>query len=374
MNVLVVTVVHTPLDARIYHRQIRSLRDADISVTYAAPWSATATPRPSATELLTVDLPRAQGRRRLAALLAARQLLRREGHRYDVILLHDPELLLAVVGQLRRLPTIVHDVHEDTATALIDRPWLPGPLRGLAAWTIHRLERWAEDRVHLLLAERSYQDRFGRHHPFVPNVPPPPDDEPPPPGDRRVVYLGRIARSRGALEILAVAADLHEEVTFELIGPADPDVEPMVAASVAAGHLRWHGFVPNAAALPLVDGALVGLSLVHPQPNHAGSLQTKVLEYLSRRVPVISSDLPVTGAFVRDNGVGLVVPAEDPDAVAAAIRHLRAHPAERRAMAERGYTLTRDELNWDIAGAAFVATIRALASSTGSGGNGDRGS
>ena len=366
MNVLVITVVHTPMDARIYHRQIRSLREAGITVTFAAPWSATGTPRPSTTELSTIDLPRARGRRRLAALRAARRLLRRAGDGYDLILLHDPELLLAVLGQRRHLPTIVHDVHEDTAAALIDRSWLPGPLRGLAAWTIRRLEGWAEDRVHLLLAERSYQDRFKRRHPFVPNVPPPPAYEPPPPGDTRVIYLGRIARSRGALEILAVAADLHQEITFELIGPADRDVEAMVAAAVAAGHVRWRGFVPNAEALPLVDGALAGLSLVHPQPNHAGSLQTKVLEYLSRRVPVISSDLPVTGAFVREHDVGLVVPAEDPEAVAAAIRYLRTHPAERTAMADRGFALTRNELNWEIAGAAFVETLTALATSTGS--------
>ena len=361
MNVLVVTVVHTPLDARIYHRQIRSLREAGHSVTYAAPWSATGTAQPSADELSTLDLPRARGRRRFSALRAARRLLHRVGSGYDLILLHDPELLLAIIGRRRGLPPVVHDVHEDTATSLIDRPWLPAPLRRITAWGVRRIERWAEGRVHLLLAERSYQERFRRQHPFVPNVPPRPVDQPPPPGDQRVVYLGRIARSRGAVEILAVAAAMHDTFTFELIGEVDADVAPLLNSAVEQGHVLWRGFVPNAEALPMVEGALAGLSLVHPQPNHAGSLQTKVLEYLSRRVPVISTDLPVTGAFIRQHDVGLVVPSEDPGAVQAAIRDLHENPRRRREMADHGFALVREQLNWELAGAAFVATLQEIA-------------
>ena len=360
MRVLVVTVVHTPLDARIHHRQIRALRSADFEVTYAAPWSATRTnPNKVADGVRAVDVPRAVGRRRLDALRFARRLIRVAGRRHDLILLHDPELLLAVVGQLRQLPPVVLDVHEDTASSLIDRPWLPQAMRPLARWLVGRLEGWAERHLHLLLAEASYQARFRQQHPFVPNVPPGPTGPIPPlPGDDRVVYLGRIARSRGAMEILATAEELHDEFRFELIGPVDADVEPLLTAGVAAGHVSWSGFVPNDEALPRIEGAMAGLSLVHPQPNHAGSLQTKVLEYLSRRVPVISTDLPITGPFVRDHGVGVTVPPQDPDATIRALRELRSDQAARHAMADRGFALIRDDMNWERAGADFVDQLR----------------
>ncbi len=361
MRVLVVTVVHTPLDARIHNRQIRALCDAGIEVTYAAPWSATQTPVDTALQgVHTVDLPRAVGRRRLAALRRARRCIRARGPRHDVVLLHDPELLLAVVGRIRQLPPIVLDVHEDTATSLVDRPWLPSVVRPLAAWVVRRLERWAERRVHLLLAEEAYQRRFTLPHPFVPNVPPRPTDEPPPSGDDRVVYLGRIARSRGALEMLAAAEALRDELRFELIGPADTDVQHHVEEAAAAGHVTWTGFVPNDEALRRLDGALAGLSLIEPQPNHAVSLQTKVLEYLSRRIPVVTSDLPVTGAFVREHDVGIVVPHGDVPAVVAALRSLRDDETDRRAKADRGFALIRNELNWEVAGPRFVEHLRGL--------------
>ncbi len=366
LRVLVVTTVHTPLDARIHHRQIRALRRRGAAVTYAAPWTAAGIPVSEAADgVRTIDLPRSVGRRRLRSLSAARRVLVHEGPRHDVILVHDPELLLALAGVLHRLPPVIHDVHEDTATSLIDRPWVPARLRPVAAGLARAAERWAEDHLHLLLAERSYQDRFRRDHPFVPNVPPPPPDEPPPSGADRVVYVGRIAVSRGARQLFAVAAALHHEFTFEFIGEPDRDVVADLERAVAAGQVTWPGFVPNDRALARVDGALAGLSLVLPQPNHAGSLQSKVLEYLSRRVPVISSDLPVTGAFIRDHDVGLTVPVTergaDVDAVVAAIRSLATDPDARRAKAERGYRLVADELNWQVAGERFVDEVERVA-------------
>jgi glycosyltransferase involved in cell wall biosynthesis len=367
MRILVVTVVHTPLDARIHHRQIRALRSAGADVTYAAPWSATGTPPNAAVHgVRAIDLPRAVGRRRLHALRAAHRCISTHGPAHDLLLLHDPELLLAVAGQLSNLPPVVLDVHEDTAAALVDRDWLPAVARRVTGWAVRRAERWAERHLHLLLAERSYQERFAQSHPFVPNVPPRPEKLPPEPGADRVVYLGRIARSRGAREVLSVAATLHGEFRFELIGPVDGDMEQFLETAVAAGHVHWTGFTPNAQALQRIEGALAGLSLVHPQPNHAGSLQTKVLEYLSRRVPVISTDLPVTGSFIRENCVGITVPAEDPDAVVCALRRLRDDPVERRTMADRGFTLICDELNWDRAGQIFVDHLRTVAASGGS--------
>lgn len=78
LRVLVLTVVHHSEDARILHREIAALIEAGAHVTYAAPFSAYGVPAPAGLD--TIDLPRALGRRRgRAALAAGRVLLTRSG-------------------------------------------------------------------------------------------------------------------------------------------------------------------------------------------------------------------------------------------------------------------------------------------------------
>jgi hypothetical protein len=103
------TIVHHPLDTRILVRQIAALVDAGHVVTYAAPFSAHGVEPP--VDVTTIDLPRSVGRRRLGALRAARRLLRQTAGDYDVVLIHDAELILAAAS-VRDAP-VVWDVHED---------------------------------------------------------------------------------------------------------------------------------------------------------------------------------------------------------------------------------------------------------------------
>ena len=102
---LVVTVVHHPDDARIRHREIRALLDAGWRVTYAAPFAAYDIAVPvGPAQLETVDLPRATGRRRVAAFRGARELLRIRGAGHDVVdtlRRDDEDLLGGIIGTIR---------------------------------------------------------------------------------------------------------------------------------------------------------------------------------------------------------------------------------------------------------------------------------
>jgi glycosyltransferase involved in cell wall biosynthesis len=364
VRVLVVTTVHVPLDARIHHRQIRSLRAAGCEVTYAAPWTATgANPAAVAPGTVVRDLPRAVGRRRWLALRAARRLVAAEGPRHDLVLLHDPELVLAVVGRRRRLPPIVLDVHEDLVGSLPDRSWVPRPARGVAARLGARLERWAEDHLALLLAEEGYRQRFAAPHPVVPNLPWLPPEPSAPGTHRRVVYVGRLSRGRGAAELTVIGRRLRERdgPVLELAGPADADVEPALRAAHARGDLRWHGFQPNERAMALVAGSVAGLSLLHDLPNYRSSMPTKVVEYLAHGVPAITTPLPRAAALVRGADAGIVVPQDDVDAVVAAIEQLDGDPSLRARFGANGRRHVAASASWDVVADRFVATLAAIA-------------
>ncbi|MFE6281990.1 glycosyltransferase family 4 protein [Streptomyces sp. NPDC057877] len=369
MRILVVTVVHHPEDARILHREIATLTRRGHRVVYAAPFAARrVAPRPG---VEGVDLPRAVGRDRRAALRAARALLTARGPEADVVLLHDPELLLALPGTLRRwrqggrAPVTVWDVHEDTAAALTMKRWLPAALRPPLRVAVRAAERLAERHVRLLLAEDAYRERFRGPHPVVPNLPLVPPSPPPPPGTDRIVYLGHLSRARGAFDLIEAARALGPEVRVEAIGAADPEVRGALTEADRAGVLHWHGYLPNDRALALLRGALAGLSLLHDQPNYRHSRPTKVVEYMAHGVPVVTTPNPLAAALVNRHRCGLVVPYGDPVAAAEAVRRLRADAGLRRGTAGRGRAAALAELDWAERGAEFADVLEGWAEEAG---------
>jgi glycosyltransferase involved in cell wall biosynthesis len=358
VRVLVMTVVHHPGDARIAHRQIPALLAAGHSVTFAAPFTAFSVPRTEGVR--TIDLPRAVGRSRLDALRSARQVVCIEAAQHDVVLLHDPELLLAVPRSIRT--PVVWDVHEDTAAAVSLKSWLPDPVKPLAASGIRRLEHTAEKRVGLLLAEDGYAARFAGSHAVVPNTTVVPDAVPEP-GTDRVVYLGAVTRARGALEMVELARRLGDDIEVQLLGPVAADVSAEVQRAQDAGHLVAPGFVPNDVAVGRLDGALAGLSLLHDEPNYRHSRPTKVIEYMAHGVPVITTPLPVAVDIVESAGSGVVVPFGDVDAAVRAVHSLRDDATRRRALGRAGHTAALELYDWRAQGPAFVTALEAAATS-----------
>ncbi|MEU6739930.1 glycosyltransferase [Streptosporangium sandarakinum] len=354
MHVLVMTVVHHPEDARILHRQIRALVDAGHEVTYAAPYTARGVMARSWVN--GVDLPRAAERRRLSAVRAARKVFKRMRDQVDLVVIHDPELLLAVAG-VRRRPPVVWDVHEDTPATLSLKPWLPAFLRPPVRFLARMFEGVAERHLHLLLAESAYAGRFSRTHLVVPNetwVP----DAVTAPGDDRVVYLGWLSEARGVHDAIEAARLLRpHRVSVELIGYADPQSRPALNAAVAEGVLEWRDFMPNDEALKRLDGALAGLSLLHDEPNYRHSMPTKIVEYMAHGVPVITTPSPRAVELVERYNSGVVVPWNDPRAVADAVLFLRNDSRERHARGARGYAAARANHHWPNSARRFVAQL-----------------
>lgn len=359
MHVLVVTVVHNPSDARIRYRQMRALLEAGHRVTYLAPFERFGVTPPAEENLTGVSIPRAEGRRRAGALRAARRAVVEHARGADLVLMHDPELVLAVAG-VRGLPPVVWDVHEDTAATMTLKPWLPGPLRPLGVRLAKFIERYAEKHYHLLLADAGYRELFRGEHPVVPNTTYVPADVPEP-GAERVVYVGHLTKARGTEEMIAVGRLLQGKVRVELVGDADGAMKPQLSEANAEGAVVWHGFMPNAQALELVEGSLAGLSLRHDEANYRNSWATKVIEYMAHGVPWVSTPTPPAPELAERFDAGIVTPFDDPQAAADAVLKLRDDAAERIAMARRGHTAALAEYNWPEDAKAFIAQLEAWA-------------
>lgn len=356
MHALVATIVHHPEDARILHRQIRALVDAGHTVTYVAPFRECGVVPWD--RVRAVDVPRACGRDRMSAIQAARAVLAKLAPQADLLLFHDPELLLALPA---KRPVTVWDVHEDTPAALLTKPWVPQPLRRPIGSVVRGFERRAERRMRLILAEEGYRPRFRGDHPVVPNTTDVPDVPLRPPGEDRVVYLGQLSRARGAQDLIEMGRRLRDHgVRLEVIGGADHETRPLLRDAHQENALHWYGFVPNDRALRMAAGALAGISLLHDTDNYRHSLPTKVVEYMAHGLPVVTTPNPMAEALVtkRPEGpAGLVVPFQDPAAAARAVLRLRRDETLRHEHARTGHQIAQASFHWPVQARLFVKKL-----------------
>ncbi len=188
-------------------------------------------------------------------------------------------------------------------------------------------------------------------------------------GDGPVVaYAGILLRHRGLEQSIRALASL-EDARLRLLGPVAPDyraeLEDLARASGVAHRVEFAAPVPASDVVANLSRADAGLALFQPNClSHRLVLPNKLFEYAHAGLPIVGSDLPMIARFVEEHGLGTVVDAEDPDAIARGLaevlspdRHERLAEAARRAGAE---------LDWEreselLAGAYNRALARASA-------------
>ncbi len=357
MRIVVATVVHHPEDARIFYRQIPALLEAGHEVVYLAPEAERDLNRPG---LVHVPVPRSVERRRLAPLKRMASALSRETRVADLAIVHDPELTL--MGRWILCPR-VWDVHEELVSQIADKDWIPGGLGGPARLGVGLLERWAARSFDVMLAEPTYVDRFPhgvvvRNTPWI-------QERYVTPGDSRVVYVGRVSFGRGIETMLEAMRMIGPTVGLDLYGSVDRDVVALLDR--ASSNVVAHGFAPNPEALSQAEGAMAGLALLDDRPDYRRSIPTKVLEYMSRGIPVVTTPNPVASRIVEESAAGIVVPYRDPEAVAEAVVRLR-DPVVREEMGRNGRQAIRACYDWTEDAGRMLSFVDEVVSKADAGG------
>lgn len=232
-----------------------------------------------------------------------------------------PWWLLA--ARLARTPSLCH-VHEaETKDSALIRKGLTAPL-GLATVVL------ANSRTTLsVIAEDA--PRAGRKAVVVYNGVPEPDEVPHPPTEQidpfRLLVVGRLSPRKApdvALEATALLRNDGFDVRIEICG------------SPFAGYEWFEDEIRRRAQQPDLEGAVTFSGYVNPTwdalarahvviaPSLGESLGNAVIEAQFALRPVVATGLQGHLETVQDGRTGLLVPAQNPAAVAAAVRRLMA--------------------------------------------------
>ncbi|QOJ79302.1 glycosyltransferase family 4 protein [Infirmifilum lucidum] len=159
--------------------------------------------------------------------------------------------------------------------------------------------------------------------------------------DRQVVYVGRLSKEKGVLDL--VKAFLLHDVDADLLIVGDGPLRPLVdKLSARSPRIHVLGYRPRSEALKLLKG-----SDVFVLPSYHEGLSTALLEAMALRVPCVATRV---GGNVEllEGGAGLLVEPGRPAELAERIRELLSDRRLAENLARTAYDRVVSRYNWDV--------------------------
>jgi glycosyltransferase involved in cell wall biosynthesis len=194
-------------------------------------------------------------------------------------------------------------------------------------------------------------------------------ERPPPPAlsaynDRPIVlFTGILIFDRGIIDAVRAIDRVRRaapEVMFVIVGdgPAMPEIQREIDRLEVRDHVLLVGWKDHALLPGFYKRASVGLLPFLNTGQIRYTLANKLFDYMGAGLPIIASDVPPMRRVITETQSGLLVPPEDPEALAAAIIAVLQLPEEeRQRMGDRGRRAVRDTYNWKVDSERMVDAV-----------------
>jgi len=167
----------------------------------------------------------------------------------------------------------------------------------------------------------------------------------------RVGWVGRLSAEKGPdilVEALSQLGDVPVTVSFVGAGPLRQSLENRAVALGVADRIRWHGLVPGA-------GRLLRAFDVFALTSRTEGTPVALFEAMAAEVPIVAAGVGGVPDVVS-TGEALIIPPEDPRAVATALREV----FRNRAAARRRACAARERLEREFGLALWLQRYEAV--------------
>jgi phosphatidylinositol alpha-1,6-mannosyltransferase len=174
------------------------------------------------------------------------------------------------------------------------------------------------------------------------------------PGGPVLLAVQRLVPYKGVEVLVDAMAQLEPEATL-LIAGRGPEGEALAARAARLGlaeRMRLLGFVPDEEMPALL--ALTDVFVFHSRYETFG---LAAAEAMAAGLPVVAAATTAIPEVVRDGRDGVLVPPDDPRALAAAVARLLGDPAERARLGASGRARALADFGWDAVAERYRLAI-----------------
>jgi glycosyltransferase involved in cell wall biosynthesis len=356
MEIIHISLVHQRSDIRIFYKQCLYLQEYKLGNITLIVADGIGDDIISNIKILDIGIP---SRNRIGrAILGSIKMWKifRFLH-YDVVHLHDPELLPLGLLLKAKKKIVIFDMHENLPKEIFTKNYINKWVRYPLSYIINFFQQQIFKVIPVVFAENSYIKDFGTaktsvtvlNYPIIKEL-------------NKVItqkrktfnigYLGSITKERGLFMQLRAVDELRNEgleIETTLIGPySNKDYNSLICQKlVRSGAASFTGRVIPEVGWSLMSKCHVGLAVLESSPNFIESYPTKLFEYMALGIPCIVSDFPLYRKVVEDAQCGLLVDPMDIESIKDAIRRLYYNQNELNRMGENGKINVNHRYSWD---------------------------
>ncbi len=359
-TIAVLSTVHPHDDTRIYHRQAMSLSQKyKVNIYINAPFQF----QQINENLCVWGLPEWKKKSDRAKTIF--KLLKYIVNlKADIVIIHDPELLLIVpvIKIFKRIP-IVYDIHENYVEMIQEKLWIPIWLRKTLSGMYVFLEKLTFPFIDMVWYPvnnignhyqsyknlRKYQIRNvpainsfqieNKHHQKK----------------DRIIFLGYLIDDRGIKEIIqAFQKVLIKYPNYELVfvgafqsDSFEDEITSMVQNFKLTDNIHFLGKVPYEKVAEYLFTAKIGLLNYLPIPNNIHGLPNKLFEYMAAGLPVIASNFDNYREVLEETQAGLLVDPTKPGEIADAIIFLLKDKKKMSQLGQNGQIAIQKKYCWE---------------------------
>jgi glycosyltransferase involved in cell wall biosynthesis len=177
------------------------------------------------------------------------------------------------------------------------------------------------------------------------------------------VFFGGFTRWHGVDVMTAAVAHPQWPHDLDLLLIGDGQMVGLVReAQARTPRLHWQPTLPQDVLAEKIAQAQMGLVPINSIGGRGttGFYPLKLFEVLACGVPAIVTDYPGQADLVRALGAGLVIPPDDPAALARAVAQLHAHPIDRQTMLQVASRVVAEHA-WPVRVREIDAVLRSVA-------------